>query len=703
MARTRRQALARSADARLWLARTLVASQRPQATADFFAQVFSDQANQSRPQLARLHLARADFHVTRGAWDEAAQDASCGRGRRAERAVRARAYYLLGQVEETRGRYADAAAAFAQVARQDPDYELGLAARIGAFQMQAAAGDRDAALRGLTDLAADERNADARADLAVVRARTLAAAGRQDEARDVLRRTLRGQDRDLAAQRGALYYTLADLYRRGYDDYLTAAVYYDSAAAALPAAAATAPRGALTPAPTREAILDAADRKSVFSAFATAQRQLAERDSLMRLGALDDASFARFVQELRERRGREAAAAARVTAAAAEAQAFGGSLREQGLSTRPTSPSLTPPAAAAAGETGFLYYRDPSRVRANRVAFQQVWGNRPLVPNWRRRASITGAGAVQLAASQTLGAGGALDRVGDGNDNLPQVDLSAIPRTPADLARVREQRAEARYALANAYFLRLGQPDSARAWLRRIVDEDSTTAIAPRALYALSEVERSRGDSTAANALLELALSRYPTFDFADRIRQTLGLAPAVAVLDSTAEGQQAYADALAAPDSVAFVRLIDVAARFRGQTSGAQALLAAARTRLLAADGDSLALRAPLPADSALLVRAGLRADSAGVALRLEHLYRALAERYAGTPYAERARGTLAALTGDALPAAPLPGGDPVDDALDRRRRGALPTPRSEPGTPPLPAPRPTPRERLPEPVGGQ
>lgn len=666
-------------DARLWLARTLVAAQRPQAAADFFAQAFAQQAEISRPDLARLRLARADFHVTRSAWDEAADDLRNALPDVRDDRLHARAAYLLGQVEETRGRYAEARDAFAEASRRNPDDALVLAARVGQVRMQAAAGDPAGAVQAAAALVADERNAEFRADLTVVQARLLASASRSDEALDLLRRTLRSDARDLSAQRGALYYALADLYRTGYGDYLSAALYYDSAAAVLPAAtaAATLPRGSVTSSPTREAVLDAAQRKDVFGAFAAARRRLSETDSLLRVGALDADAFAAFVHDLRERRARELAAANRAAAAAAEAQAFGGSLREQGLAPTPTSQALTPPATAASGETGFLYYRDPSRVRANRVAFEQTWGNRPLVPNWRRRAAISGAGAVQLAASERL-APGSLDRVGDGNDNLPEVDVSAIPRTPEAMARVREQRAEARYALANAFFLRMNQPDSARAWLRRIVEEDAESSVAPRALYALAEVERARGDTAAAHVTLERVLAQYPDRDFADRARETLGLAPTVRP-DSSAEGQRAYADAFAAleaapdsaaADSAALAGLLDVAARYRGQLAGAQALLGFARRVLERANGDSLALRAPLPADSALLVRAGIFPDSAGAPVRLDHLYRTLAQTYPGTAYAERAQAVLAALTGEAAPPpSAAPAVDDEVDVLDRPR----------------------------------
>lgn len=628
----------RADEARLWLARTLVANQRWQAATDFFAESLSPDADLSRGTTARLLLARADLHVARGAFGAAADDLRAALPDVGDRGLRARGAFLLGQVEETRGAFAAARDAFDQAARLDAPDELTLAARVGALRMQAAAGDVDGAVRGLASLSADERNADVRADLSSARARVLARAGRRDEARDLIVRTLRGQDRDLAARKGVLYYTLADLYRTGYGDYLTAALYYDSAGAVLPAASTVAPRGSLSLLPAPEAVRDVAARREVFTAFAAARRRTLDADSLLRLGALSDDEFATFVRGLREQRAREQEAAARSAARADEARAFGGVRDPNAAAVGVGRPGEDAPVPGGS-DAGFLQHRDPARVRANRLAFERVWGDRPLAPHWRRRAALRGAPGSPVRDEPLRGTD--LARAA-AEDRLPVVDVSAIPRSALDQARVRADRAEARYALANAFLLRLDLPDSARVWLRRIVDEDAGTPIAPRALYALAEAEAAAGDTAVARTLFERVLAEHPTLDVVPRVRERLGLAPLTAVSDSAALAAEAYTAALAQPG---LDPLLDVAARFPRRREAAQALLAAARRTLEQAAGDTLALARPLVADSTLLLRAGLRPDTAGAPLTVVHLLRAVVELHPGTPHATAASATLDAL----------------------------------------------------------
>ena len=106
----------RAPEARLWLARTLVAGGRTQAALDYLAETLA------RPETApgtaaRLNLVRADLAVQRRAWDDAAEALSGALDGRAlrDKALRARAAFLLGQVEATRGQAAAALDAFRPV------------------------------------------------------------------------------------------------------------------------------------------------------------------------------------------------------------------------------------------------------------------------------------------------------------------------------------------------------------------------------------------------------------------------------------------------------------------------------------------------------------------------------------------------------------------------------------------------------------
>ncbi len=628
-------------DARLWLARTLVAGGRTQAALDFLAENLARDGT-SRGLAARLNLVRADLAVQRASWDDAADALTAALDGRALRddALRARASFLLGQVEATRGNAALAVAAFQSAARVAGDFELAYAADVSALRLVTSEGNIEGALGTLRRLERDDKYADRRAELALVRGRLLAVSGRGDEAVRAFGDALYGDHRDRGAVRGRALYGLADLYRTTFEDYAAAAVYYDSAASVL--SGAPVPSGVRL---TGEAITDADRRRTAFSAYASARRDIATADSLLRLGRMDDTTFATTIRGYRLRLAQEQAAAERERRRRQEAEAFGqtgglpvgtGGLSPEKLEI--INGGSNAGAQPQSGSTaGFLFHLDPARVRENRRAFVDIWGNRPRVLNWRRREAITGTGSVQLAASEDRGVASPTGA----DDGLPTLDLSDIPRTRAQQDTVLARRADARYRLGSVFLLNLEQPDSAAVYFRRVVSEDSAYRVAPRAFYALAEAQRALGDSLAAEALFRQALDRYPGLDFANRLRERFGEPAVGAVRDSLDTSRLAYADALAAwqgdtvavrpvgptafdstgaspfgdpqavaqaRDSAHVVRFLAVAADARGTEVGAQALYAAAIAFQRHFAGDSLALTThAIPADTSLLRRAGV------------------------------------------------------------------------------------------------
>src|SRR5690606_25256767 len=84
----------------------------------------------------------------------------------------------------------------------------------------------------------------------------------------------------------------------------------------------------------------------------------------------------------------------------------------------PTTPT------GGVADAGFLGYRDVARVQEALVAFQAVWGDRPLVPNWRRRQAIGGA---VVSDEPDFGAPGSAP-VGRSPGGPPPLDWANVPR-----------------------------------------------------------------------------------------------------------------------------------------------------------------------------------------------------------------------------------------------------------------------------------
>ncbi len=590
-------------EARFWLARTLVNNEAYDRAEPFLEETLAREDVPRRWE-GRYHLVQADLYVQQENWSAAAQALRAGIEKVRDNDLRARAYFLLGQVEETRGAYAEAVEAYARVDRFKPAYNLRYAGQLSAIRVEGQhLLNTHAALEKLRRMERDGKNYEFRNELRYVRGQILQASGRPDEAFNVYDDVLYGGDGDISRLRGPVHYALGTLYRDVYEEYFAAAAHFDTAATGLGAPVPGARAELRTP----EAIEDAADMKTTFGSFASAMRQIQEADSLLELGSLSPEAFAARVREIRQARARELEIQQRELERRNAQRAFGGDAGRQGAAT-----GVQPVAdAESAAQSGFLSYRDPVRVRENREAFFSLWGDRPLVDNWRRSASISGTDRVDLEAS--LEPGATPDGVGasDVETALPQVDLSPIPRTIETQTAMRTRRAAARYQLGNVLFLNMNRPDSAAAWYRIVIENDPDEDVAPRAYYALAEVQRALGDSLAAMALFRETLSAYPQSDFAGRIREELGMAP-VAALDSTALAQAAYDRArgrwIAGAFAPAFDSLLAIPAAYPHTPAAPRALFAAGMVFLEWAARDSLSvLDVPLPATAAQLAAAGL------------------------------------------------------------------------------------------------
>ena len=100
-------------EARFWLARALIAA-GPLRYEDAAAHLTESLAREdlSRRWEPKLHLAMAELHVKRQAWDNAAAELEAGLENVRDNDLAARAQFLLGQVYETLGRYDDAILAY---------------------------------------------------------------------------------------------------------------------------------------------------------------------------------------------------------------------------------------------------------------------------------------------------------------------------------------------------------------------------------------------------------------------------------------------------------------------------------------------------------------------------------------------------------------------------------------------------------------
>ena len=499
-------------EARFWLGRTMAAADRYDDGVLVLREAL-DRPDGDRYWQARMHLALGELYARAGRWDAATVDLRDGLAAIDDADLAARAALLLGQVEEAGGRYDAAAEAYLDALGRRPAYEVAFAAALNrGLVLGLDAGQPDAGLDLLRAMARDDKNYARRADVALAQARVLAASGQTDAARTRFRDVL--YDDELAGQavRGEAHYRFAEFYRDALGDYVTAAMHFDSASTALTAAPTVAQR------PSRAAIVGAGLVATTYQTVARTSQRIAAVDSLLALGALDDDAFRARIAELESVRLADWVQERREAEALRTAQDFGGggavpspfgadggpngrglTADGRGVSTDGTGGDPTA-AAASSVENGFLGYRDPRTVQSGQLSFQRIFGDRPLVPNWRRRAAVQGG---TVAAG--VGGGTVQEDFAPGfNTGLagpPPLDLSGIPRTPGATAVLVDERAALRYELANTFFLALGRADRAELLYRLILDETPGAPVAARARYALAELAAEGGRAADAAPL----------------------------------------------------------------------------------------------------------------------------------------------------------------------------------------------------------
>ncbi len=78
--------------------------------------------------------------------------------------------------------------------------------------------------------------------------------------------------------------------------------------------------------------------------------------------------------------------------------------------------------------------------------------------------------------------------------------------------------------LAGLFYLRLDLPDSALDWYGRMIRDYPLSAAVPKALYAMSEIHRSRQDSVAVDSLYRIILGEYGQSEYAQQVKRLRGM-----------------------------------------------------------------------------------------------------------------------------------------------------------------------------------
>lgn len=583
----------REGEARFWLARTLVAADRYGEAAEALRAGLEREGDYGL-WTAQMRLVRGELLARQEDWTEAEEALSAGLTGELPDEVGGRGAFLLGQVRETLENHEQAQRAYERVLEFSPPYALEFEARLGAIEMQGLRGQPQQALRRVEELRREDDTNEMRGKIAGVRARLYEALDRPEKAREVLASVLRGEEAPSGEIEGRLHYDLATLHRDTFEDFTQAAAHFDTAATQLSSSSSGqdesgADRDArvLPQAPT-----DAATQSDRFQGLAERTRTVARMDSLLRLGQMPQPEFQSAVEQIRQKRIKEQKKAAEREEE--RQQQFRGGRQQASARENRSGPSQEDAVETQSADAGFLFHRDPTLVQQGRRQFEQRWGQRPLVDNWRRLDAIR-SGDDEEEAEDVVAAG---PQAGDGQESAEQVlDLSAVPRDSASQAAMKADRAAARYELANALFRAAGRPDSAETWYRRVLNEEETRSVTRQALYGLAQSHRAQGDTATAEETYREIVEKYPDTPYAERARELLGEKEVASSPEvQTSRADSAYAEAYSVwqerSPQAALQAFMEVARTYPETRTAPRALLAAGvvyhRSRT-EGEGDSL------------------------------------------------------------------------------------------------------------------
>lgn len=396
-----------------------------------------------------------------------------------ENQLKARAYFLLGQLFMRQARFNKAYQAFSFVENYLPEPELAFYAKIKAAQ--AAVKSRRFALANsiYAKMLSDDKFYKRRFHVLYYLGHTAEQSGNYSRAISIYKQILKSTARQtLDGLPATIYFRLSQIYSRQFNNFQRAAAYLDSSKAG-----------------KNQTEEDATIK--AYGDYVTLKSQINRIDSLLWLANLPPDVLDSVLSKIKK--GREASR---------PLISEGNIVRNQFID-KPASVPTT-----GASSFWFLNYKNPGLVEQGMQSFKEVWGNRALADNWRRIESSPGSGNTTAINQPAIGAKSNNTMRLEETANL----MAEIPITSNQKAQKREQKTELQYRLANLFFLTMNKPDSAVVYYKNVIDDGSRPELIAKALYSLYKLYSLSGNIERAQFYKTQILQKYNQTIYADRL-----------------------------------------------------------------------------------------------------------------------------------------------------------------------------------------
>lgn len=449
-------------------------------------------ANQWTPSaLADVQVIEAEHHAFLENWDQSAELLSSAIWEIDNQDFRGRSYFLFGQVLEKAERYGEAYYAYSKVAENFTGFEYSYWAAVKQAEVARLEGNYDLALSLLGKLSKDDKYYDRRSEILFQTARTYEVSGDIKTAEKMYlnllsRHALNQVDN---SYRASVYYRLGKIYSESLNQYNLAEAYFDSASSLKI---------------DSNSIGNNEQAKTLaqnYQTYNSLKSRIQQADSLLWLGSLSPIKLDSVLQEIRKQK----------IAEQREEQERSESIQHL---EQPEEERI----ASSSSLHGFLNYKNNAMVREASSEFQLVWGNRPLVDDWRRVEAIENISTIRGdSASES-----------ENNENRTDDVLLNVNNIPTDdkaRNKLKQQIIRAEYELGNLFFINLERPDSARTYYLKVINQsDHENGLVPMAMYSLFELYNVYGHSDSLQVWGERIIKEYPESQYAARVRDRLNI-----------------------------------------------------------------------------------------------------------------------------------------------------------------------------------
>lgn len=479
----------------LWRSRVLLEMELYGQGIQYIIQELNDREGVWNPNNeAELKVILAEYYVVQENWEDAILELNESLPRLRSKKYRERGYFLLGQLYERTDNYREAFQAYTKVEDYYFDYNLQYLALRKSAETARILGDNESSLDTFTKMMKDDKNTEFKTELDYEIARTYQERKEYRNAEGIYKNILKNTiDRPTSETKALVYNGLAEVYRFGYDNFEMAAAYYDTS---------SRQNAAIQKLPES---YNAPELAKSFGEYARLKNELNYRDSLLWVSNLSQPRLDSLIAEIKKKKLKEIEAAKKN--------------QEQQQNTL-VNVSNSQESATNESGNGFLNVNSPTVQNNARTQFIAIWGDRPLVDNWRVQELIRASGLSQ----QSENGAEVVQQRRTVTTIETSVDLSEVPFEPEQKVEANQLIASLKYELGNLFFISLEMPDSAANYFKDVILNHPTSNNVVISYYSLSEIQSSLGMEDEAIKNAKILIDKFPNSRYALRLADKYGI-----------------------------------------------------------------------------------------------------------------------------------------------------------------------------------